>query len=170
MRVKINKPRRSANNLQILQAKIRKELPQQLLNILNIALQMATEHTPKWSGLATEGWRVSLNGKTAVFTSKSTFEAPKYEGGIYDAQAPALNRKVVNKELNRIRLGVYAQCRAGKDVQITLYNSQPYAQKWLEEGSTLGVLLRSVNQDYYTFNDIARELRLAIRMDRAGGW
>lgn len=172
MRVKVNASKHNSQSLEILQARIQKETAKQLMNMVEVGLTTATEHTPKWSGEATQSWRISLKGDVAATTNytPTPMQAPVFEGGIHDPKAAAFNRSVVNKELRRIRLGVYSQVRAGKDVKITLYNTQPYAQKWLSDTTNLGFLLRVVNQDYFTYREIAKEIRVAIQMQSAGFW
>lgn len=170
MRVVLKKPKNGLPVLNLLQAHVRKEAAERLMFLAKVALEVATEHTPKWSGAATESWKLSLNGEPTVDSGYPVFvDSPAFEEGIHDSKAPAFNRSVVNAELNRIRLGVYAKVRAGKDVKITLYNSQPYATRWLSSNS-LGILLRAVNQDYYTFNEICAEVRVSARLAQFGKW
>lgn len=171
MRVKLTKPRKGLQGLDLLQARIQKNSAETVMHLAKVALEAAVTHTPKWSGAATESWKFSLNGEKSPASDVPVFlDTPVFEDGIHDSKAAAFNRTVINKELSRIRLAVYAKVRAGKDVKLTLYNAQPYAQKWLSEKSTLAVLLRVVNQDYYTFNDICNEVRLAARLARFGKW
>lgn len=170
MRVVLKTPKKGLPVLNLLQARVRKEAADQLMFLAKVALEVATEHTPKWSGAATESWKLSLNGETSIDSGHSVFEdSPTFEEGIHDSKAHAFNMSVVNAELNRIRLGVYAKVRAGKDVKITLYNSQPYATRWLSSNS-LGILLRAVNQDYYTFNEICAEVKASARLAKYGKW
>lgn len=170
MRVVLKTPKKGLPVLNLLQARVRKEAADQLMFLAKVALEVATKHTPKWSGAATESWKLSLNGETSIDSSHPVFEdTPTFEEGIHDSKAHAFNMSVVNAELNRIRLGVYAKVRAGKDVKITLYNSQPYATRWLSSNS-LGILLRAVNQDYYTFNEICAEVKVSARLAKYGKW
>lgn len=171
MRVKLSKPKQGLPGLDLLQAKIKKESAEHILNLAKIALETAVEHTPKWSGSATEGWRFSFTGENILSTNPPMFmDIPKFEEGIHDPKAAAFNRLLVNKELNRIRLGVYSKVRAGKDVKLSLYNTQTYSQKWLSDKSSMVVLLRIVNQDYYTFSEICAEVRISARMAKFGKW
>lgn len=170
MRVVLKTPKKGLPVLNLLQARVRKEAADQLMFLAKVALEVATEHTPKWSGAATESWKLSLNGEASIDSGHPVFEdSPTFEEGIHDSKAHVFNMSVVNAELNRIRLGVYAKVRAGKDVKITLYNSQPYATRWLSSNS-LGILLRVVNQDYYTFNEICAEVKVSARLAKYGKW
>lgn len=128
-------------------------MEQQVENMIRIA----AEHTPRYSGAATLGWRVTLDKSKANAVGESGNESRelKYEGGINDAKSQAAINTVVG--YNRlISWNIAAKIHKEKDtdVRFYLYNKQAYAREWLEDNAGIRERLRDVNKDFWTMQQI----------------
>lgn len=117
---------------------------------------IAAAHTPRWSGQATAGWRVTLNGSVQKSGNKgwNVLEMPpmKYEDGIHDSAARPLVARVKGQQ-NFLYTNVRRKLETNRTVRVKLYNTEDYADAWLNDESFDG--LREVNQDFYTMEQIA---------------
>lgn len=152
-------------------------LAKNVLETAKVAIEAAVEHTPKWSGEATQSWQFgfkdSAGGSTHIpnpYSAVTELPALVYPEGMLDANATALNARTVSKALQRIRLGVYQKVRNGKDVELFLYNSAPQANIWLGGSETTArAVLRAVNYDFYTLEDIHRAVVMSSEGRSFGG-
>lgn len=162
MRVTVQHKRKNPNALKMMLQKAEESALKQLLDVAESAVRIAAEYTPKWSGTATEGWTLTLQKVTSVSHSGLAgqmggdyYPEPIFPGGISDAAAGELNKSVVDAAMRQIRLAAYSKVRAGKNVEIWLTNTAPHAAIWLNgDDRTANQILRTQNQDYYTYADI----------------
>lgn len=120
-------------------------------------LEVATERTPKWSGEATQAWKVSfdsLPAQTGGYT-ENPLKTLKYEEGLWDSAAGGLNRKVVEREMSGFRAKVSALVKSGKVFQVYITNTAVHSRLWLGDDTTEAeVVLREVNRDFYNYSEI----------------
>ena len=163
VRVKTSSRRRNPHALQMLATHVSKQAADAVLDVARHALTVAVQGTPKWSGEATQSWGLYFDKPSATGELSRSSDIPplRFPEGISDAAAGALNRKVVNSQMQKIRVGLYSKARAGKPLHIFLHNSAPQSQIWLSgEDLTIQSLLRIQNHDYYTMADIRREVEM----------
>lgn len=171
--IRVSSQMKNQNALSVLLTKLREQQAEYVLQTARTMLEVATSRTPKYSGAATEGWRVSLSkdaannvpafSLTAFMMADSAYGPPKYEGGIYDPGAESLNRRV-SGQANLVKANVMRRLQASGDtgVGLYLYNVQPYTQVWLQD-MDLANFLREVNKDYWTMSEITQAVRLRLR-------
>ena len=135
-----------------------------VLETARTALEVAVERTPKYSGRATRGWRITLNKdsvESAAWNGESKnrerYDPPKYEGGMWDAAASGLNREVVNRHMQLTKHNILPKLRRSGEASFYLYNKEPYTALWLDDAD-YGTNLRAVNQDYWTMEEIKSAL------------
>lgn len=127
-------------------------------------LEVATERTPKYSGQATRGWRVTMKKdsiEAAAWDGKverrERYGPPKYEGGMWDPSAGGLNREVVNRHVQLTKHNIIRKLSQTHDVTLYLYNKEPYTALWLNDAD-YGTNLREVNQEFWTMEEIKSAL------------
>lgn len=138
---------------------------------VKIFLELATSHTPKYSGEATEAWtvKVGLSGTHKLNGSFGThpldiFE-PEYEYGIYDENAPALNHRVTRERYNEVKPVISAFLKRNKKIKLSFFNTSPQSALWLgKSGDAIGIL-RYVNADYYTYRDLESAFKARIKSE-----
>lgn len=123
-------------------------------------LALATQYTPKYSGDATESWEVSADVGGAVKSQRNLgtlptdTPEPEYERGIYDAAAPALNKRAAKSAYDHIKPVISARLKRGREMKLTFYNTAPQSEIWMGGKEDASAILREVNQDYYTYRDL----------------
>ena len=127
---------------------------------VKVFLDLATTYTPKYSGEATESWavQVGMSGTHKLSGSFGTLplevQAPEYEYGIYDAGAPALNKRVTRERYNEVKSTISSFLKRNKKIKLSFFNTSPQSELWLDESGDTKGILRSVNEDYYTYRDL----------------
>lgn len=151
-----HKPRALALRVEVgKEAVIRK-----MQRVVKIALTVATERTPKWSGEATLAWEVSFDRIPAVEPSFREFDEPEYPEGMRDPKAKAVNEFVARGQYYYAKAEISRRVKAGKDFQVYVTNTAEHAQFWLKGNEALAnYLLRDVNRDYYDYQDIMSAVR-----------
>ena len=169
VRISVTSKNKKLSGLKMLQERLTEGAVETLLGVAKHALEAATEHTPKWSGNATEGWRITLTPRSGYTdNTKYMMGSVEFPEGIYDVAADELNRLVVEREMDFLRGALKAQMHKGK-FSFYLVNDVAYSAQWLNSNDA-GSFLREVNQDYYTIRDIqasVQQYRLGMRL---GGW
>lgn len=169
VRISVTSKNKKLSGLKVLQDRLTEGTANALLDVARVALEAATESTPKWSGRATEGWRISLVPRSG-YTDTINFpiESPVYKMGIEDTAAAQLNQSVVDREVNYLK-GVLKNALANGKVSFYLVNDVAYSAQWLNSDNA-GTFLRAVNQDYYTIRDIEAVVKQYKLGTRLGGW
>lgn len=169
LRVTLTHKHKQMSGLKLLQDRLTERTAGTLADVAQYALQTAAEHTPKWSGNATEGWRISFTPRGGYTNAYGPDMAdPKYPGGIGDSAADELNRMVVARQMKALRSRLKGALRRGR-LAFYLVNDADYSRMWLDGGSA-GSVLRAVNQDYYTVEDIKNAVQMYRTGLRFGGW
>lgn len=147
--------------LKIIEREIHESVTPHVKKLLDTALRVAVEHTPRYSGEATSGWSLTVNPES-IHTVASTADPeakPKYPGGIHDPSAAALIGRSAASRAQTIASFAEKLRNKGKATAY-LYNRYEHAQKWLgNDRTTARGLLRAVNHDFWTFHDINRALQ-----------
>lgn len=161
LRLRLASKNKKLSGLTLAMDRVREQTKQRLLDVSEYALTTAVEHTPKYSGAATEGWYFSRFPRSGYSTVRmyGVDGPPTYEGGIDDPKARALNAAVIAREMAQLR--EYVDNAVGNDAALTLYlvNAEAYSYQWLATDTvTASGLLRAQNQDFYTMQDIHHEV------------
>lgn len=162
------------NELFLLMQAVEEQAAQRIRSAAKTIMMMAAEYTPKYSGTATRGWRITLDASKVQThadydprhePAPEQYDAPIYEGGMLDARAHSLNAQVANLQLGNLRDSfITKRLQAAPVIELHLYNAVPYSAIWLED-MPLAAKLREVNKDYWTMD----ELRQAIETRFASG-
>lgn len=169
MQVRVFSNLKNQGALGLLMKNMQTQATEEAFRLAKIAIEAAVEYTPKYSGTATQGWHLTTQKDIANNVPKWDAQAwlhapyyspplPIYEGGITDAKADSLNRKVVSR-VNVMKTHIQRQIQRTGQVSLYLYNSESYSQLWLT-GHEFSEFLRKVNQDFWTMEEIKEAIRL----------
>ena len=160
---------KNENAFAVLLDKLHNNIADSVVETARTMLEVAVERTPKYSGQATQGWRVTLDksqANSAAWDGKvrqrDTYPPPKYEGGIWDAAAGSLNAQVVGRNVGLVKINLVRKLAEGKPVSLYLYNIHPYTTLWLSDES-FADNLREVNRDFWTMEQIKEALRYRMK-------